>query len=578
MDCQHEDPIMPDEQIAALERQHAHLRSQFASIGEMRSGSLTERFRPCGKPRCHCAKPGDPGHGPVLSLTRKQAGKTVTRIIPAHAGSETQARLAEYRRFRQLSKMFIKVNDALSEARLATGSAAKKKPQTAVIAKSLAAEATREIERLLGADATQTLGDFEAAETAVRTAVLAVAARFVAERLNADHSDQHAAGLPCRCGHTARYAGRRAKTIRTALGAMTLQRAYYHCASCRTGFCPRDRTLGIDETTLSPAATRMTAAAAARVSFKEASTLLDELAGLAVDPKQVERTAEALGRAIATDERQAVEPEAHRVKPTLYLGMDGTGIPVRKAETAQRQGKQPDGSAKTREVKLAVAWTAERRHPKTGIPMRDPDSVSYTAAIETAASRDTDREPSPFAQRVCREAERRRFADADRRVILGDGAPWIWALADECFPDAIQIVDIFHAKSHLWDVAKAIYTPGSELAAQWAKQRRDELDAGRISALVAALAHHAPTCDEARKCIDYLIRNRKRMRYPAFRARGLCVATGIVEAGCKHAVGARLKRAGMHWSVNGANAILALRCCILSGRFEAFWERRNAAA
>ena len=95
---------MPDEQIAALERQHAHLRSQFASIGEMRSGSLTERFRPCGKAGCHCAKPGDPGHGPVLSLTRKQAGKTVTRIIPAHAGSETQARLAEYRRFRQLSK------------------------------------------------------------------------------------------------------------------------------------------------------------------------------------------------------------------------------------------------------------------------------------------------------------------------------------------------------------------------------------------------------------------------------------------------------------------------------------------
>ena len=116
---------MPDEQIAALERQHAHLRSQFTSIGEMRSGSLTERFRPCGKAGCHCAKPSDPGHGPVLSLTRKQAGKTVTRIIPAQAGPETQARLAEYRRFRQLSKMFIEVNDALSEARLATGSAAK---------------------------------------------------------------------------------------------------------------------------------------------------------------------------------------------------------------------------------------------------------------------------------------------------------------------------------------------------------------------------------------------------------------------------------------------------------------------
>ena len=447
-----------------------------------------------------------------------------------------------------------------------------------MIAKSLAAEATREIERLLGADATQTLGDFEAAETAVRTAVLAVAARFVAERLNADHSDQHAAGLPCRCGHTARYAGRRAKTIRTALGAMTLQRAYYHCASCRTGFCPRDRTLGIDETTLSPAATRMTAAAAARVSFKEASTLLDELAGLAVDPKQVERTAEALGRAIATDERQAVEPEAHRVKPTLYLGMDGTGIPVRKAETAQRQGKQPDGSAKTREVKLAVAWTAERRHPKTGIPMRDPDSISYTAAIETAASRDTDREPSPFAQRVCREAERRRFADADRRVILGDGALDLGPSPTSVSPMRSRSSTSSTPKATSGTSPRPSTHPGPNSPRSGRNNDGTNSMPAASAPLVAALAHHAPTCDEARKCIDYLIRNRKRMRYPAFRARGLCVATGIVEAGCKHAVGARLKRAGMHWSVNGANAILALRCCILSGRFEAFWERRNAAA
>ena len=198
--------------------------------------------------------------------------------------------------------------------------------------------------------------------------------------------------------------------------------------------------------------------------------------------------------------------------------MDGTGIPVRKAETAQRQGKQPDGSAKTREVKLAVAWTAERRHPKTGISMRDPDSISYTAAIETAASRDTDRQPSPFAQRVCREAERRRFADADRRVILGDGAPWIWNVAAEQFPGAIEIVDIYHAKQHLCDVAKAIYGAGTDLADQWAKDRHAELDAGRLRALVAALRTQTETTPEARKCIHYVFGNRHRMRYPQFRA------------------------------------------------------------
>ena len=91
--------MLPDEQLAALERRRADLRSQFASIGEMRSGTLTKRFRRCGKSGCHCAKPGDRGHGPVLSLTRKQAGKTVTRIIPSHAAAATQARVAEYRRF-----------------------------------------------------------------------------------------------------------------------------------------------------------------------------------------------------------------------------------------------------------------------------------------------------------------------------------------------------------------------------------------------------------------------------------------------------------------------------------------------
>ena len=240
------------------------------------------------------------------------------------------------------------------------------------------------------------------------------------------------------------------------------------------------------------------------------------------------------------------------------------------------RGKQPDGSAKTREVKLVTVWTAERRD-ENGIPVRDPGSVSYAAAIESAANRDTDKAPSAFAQRVDREARRRLFPEAERRVILGDGAPWIWNLADEQFPGAIQIVDLYHARGHLWEVAKAIYGPGTNLAEQWAKRRRDELDEDRINAVLAALRAHAETHDDARRCIDYLARNRHRMQYPRFRAQGLCVSSGIVEAGCKHAIATRLKRVGMHWTVQGANAIIALRCCILSGRFENFWERRAAA-
>jgi len=313
----------------------------------------------------------------------------------------------------------------------------------------------------------------------------------------------------------------------------------------------------------------------AMVSFEEGHELLCELAGVDVPTKHVERAAEALGREIAEDEKHIVEPLGANepLAPTLYLGMDGTGVPVRKEELVNRRGKQPDGAAKTREVKLVTIWTAEGRD-KEGTPVRDVGSISYSAAIESAAQKDTDETTSEFAARVEREATRRGFDRTAHRAVLGDGAKWIWNLADEHFPDAVQIVDRFHAKQHLSDVAKSIYGAGSDLARQWARERHDELDAGDIDAILDALRVHSPKDDEARKCIDYVEDNRARMRYPVFRAAGLCTSTGVVEAGCKVVIGTRCKRAGMHWTVSGANAIIALRSCKLSGRFEEFWERR----
>ena len=418
--------------------------------------------------------------------------------------------------------------------------------------------------------------DFEAMETAVKQTALRVAAKAVAHRLNADHSDHQGAHQPCACGAQARYAGRRTKTFTTALGKMELERAWYHCSHCRTGFSPRDNALGLEGASLSPTALRMTGLSAARVSFAEASNLLCELACLDIDPKQVERSAKTLGQAIAKDEHQVLEPEPPQA-PTLYLGLDGTGVPMRPAETQGRMGKQPDGSAKTREAKLCVIWSAESRD-KHGLPRRDPDSISCNAAIESIASRDTDSRPSPFASRILREVQRRGFHQVPQPVVLGDGAPWIWNWAGEYAPDAIQIVDIFHATQHLFEVAHAIYGAHSDLASQWAKLRRDELHHGHIHRILAELRPHAPSCHPARLCFDYFIHNQARMDYLRFRALGLCTGTGVLEAHCKTVVGSRLKRGGMHWSLPGANAIIALRCSILSNRFDDFWERRAHAS
>ena len=196
---------------------------------------------------------------------------------------------------------------------------------------------------------------------------------------------------------------------------------------------------------------------------------------------------------------------------------------------------------------MVLVWTAETRNPQ-GRPVRDPGSVSYSGAIESAASRDTDPDLSAFAQRVRREAERRGFPNAARRVVLGDGAAWIWNLSSEQFPGAIQIVDLWHAKEHLWEVSKVLHAGDPGRVEAWARARCHELEAGSLDNLLQVLRSRTDQCESAQRCADYVERNRDRMRYAAFRAQGLCVASGVVEAGCKTVIGTRLKRAGMHWT------------------------------
>ena len=283
--------------------------------------------------------------------------------------------------------------------------------------------------------------------------------RLLAQRLNADRSDLEGSTRRCGCGQQARFNGYRSKTFRTALGPLTLERAYYHCGACGQGSHPRDAALGLEGRSVSPGLERMIGSVAAQVSFARSSELLRELAGLHVPTTQVEHVAKALGKDIAADERQVVAAEPARA-PTAYLGMDGTGVPMRAAETAGRAGKQPDGGAKTRESKLVTYWTAEQRNA-AGRPERDPGSVRVSAAIESAASRDTDPEVAPFGLRLRRMAARCSYADAAQRVVLGDGAAWIWKLTYSECPGAIQIVDLWHAKEKLWECGKALWGAGA---------------------------------------------------------------------------------------------------------------------
>ena len=159
-------------------------------------------------------------------------------------------------------------------------------------------------------------------------------------------------------------------------------------------------------------------------------------------------------------------------------------------------------------------------------------------------------------------------------MIRGDGAQWIWRTASGDYPGAVQIVDLWHAKEHLSRVARALFRNRPAQVEAWAHARCDDLEQGRLDGLIATLRAHADTYEPAGKCADYIDKNRNRMCYPEFNAQGVCVGSGVVESGCKSIIGTRLKRSGMHWTVDGANATLALRCCVLSGNYEDYWAQR----
>lgn len=399
-------------------------------------------------------------------------------------------------------------------------------------------------------------------------------ATILSELINADSGDYRGRSIS-EGGYIFTFAGYRTKHITTVLGEITVNRAYYYSHESGSGFCPKDRVLDIEDSSLSPGMRRILGRTGANGPFGAGAEDLWEIAGIRVTTKEVERTSENLGEDIGRFfEKQADSAEESppaRSVPTLYICMDGTGVPVVKRETAGRKGKGVDGQAKTREVKLGCVFTQTTLNEE-GYPVRDESSTTYTGAIETA---------SEFADRIYREAVRRGADGAGMLCVIGDGAPWIWNIAEVQFPGAIQIVDLYHAREHYWNAARAVFGADTAAMNAWARKRKDELNAGKAGKVIEAIRSLPATTEQDREiCLKeagYFMKNSERMRYDLYRQKGLFVGSGVLEAGCKSVVGKRLKQSGMHWTVRGANSIIALRCCLSSNRWEDYWEERAAA-
>jgi hypothetical protein len=371
--------------------------------------------------------------------------------------------------------------------------------------------------------------------------------------------------LTCSCGAQASYRRMRPATVTTLLGTLTYTRATYGCASCKKGHAPLDQQLQVAAGSISMGLQELLALlGATQDSFAHAAAVLQRLCLVQVCPNTVRSATEELGAVLVEHTQAAMTmvqelgslPAAQVPVPRrLYVSMDGVVAHCR--------------TTGWREIKTGCIYTT-RAQPMRRAPHLRPlrmEQPSYAAALAEA---------EPFGWQLYLEAERRGVTQADEVIVIGDGAHWIWNLAEMHFPGATEIVDWYHASQYLWNAGTAIYGETTAARANWVQQQLDALWNGQLDNVLVALAPHAGDEGAVDASISYYTTHRARMDYPSYRARGLQIGSGTIESTCKQLVSARLKQAGMIWSEAGADAVVSVRAWLKSGRWAQAMALREA--
>ena len=358
----------------------------------------------------------------------------------------------------------------------------------------------------------------------------------------------------------------RAKDIQTLFGVIRVSRNYYYHPETQTGRFPLDQALGLVES-FSPALVRLSARAAAKEGYASASEDLLAQAGVTLDGRQIQRLVNWVADPVAAQLEQGQLAEGDPI-PVFYVEADGTGVPMVAEELEGRPGKQADGSAKTREVKLGAIFT-QTRTDEDGLPVRDHNSTTYMGGLDCAVD---------FGVRLRREALRRGFGRARKVVLIGDGAAWIWELARVNFPLAILILDLYHALERLHTLCNGLYgadTPwAGRMEQTWTAMLKNDQVAEVIQAARRRLAEvESPPDEELEKKIAFFENHQDKMLYKTYRDQGLFYGSGVIEGGCKSVIGQRLKESGMFWSQSGATSVLNLRLALKSHRWDECWNR-----
>lgn len=377
----------------------------------------------------------------------------------------------------------------------------------------------------------------------------------------------------CGCGGTARFVGYRSRWIRGLPGEVQVSRAYYHCAACHQGVTPWDQEQGLNDRVFTPHLKACVSEVCGREVYQEAQETLARLAGVSLAVSSLEEIVAEVGGRLRTAETAAVAALHHAgcwppADPLLTKVAGQRAYLCVDAAKAHTDGGWHD-------IKVATFFPGV---PPTAVVARqrpwDQVGVKRYLAIQEEAEH--------FGARVYTFAVRLGAERARELVFLGDGAEWIWKLARERFSDAREILDFYHAAEHVWTLARLVFADGSAVGQAWAHTCVERLQEAGVKGLLRSLAELRPhlTPEQRREIlgeVKYFRRNRKRLAYPDFRAAGMMIGSGPVEAACKSVVGARLKGTGMRWSGRGADAMLAIRTQVLGKDYATLAHYARAA-
>lgn len=469
------------------------------------------------------------------------------------------------------------------------------------VKRQLLSQAEEAIEGLLEQMEEIQTGDLQDLEQCILEKIMELGRRSM-ETVLASEASEEPMRVPQEgaCGHALKRAGEREKTVLTLMGPIVIKRAYYHCKEEKRaegvpqrrcpGMVPFDEKWGLTRRQASPGVQRVVAKLAARLTFEEAADSMADLLPVSLSARQVGLLLQPIGAAFAQQEneqashyvcqgsekrrseREQQEEQGEAIR-RLYVEMDGVMARLRRGSVPMERQEEERAGDVYREIKVGAAFL--------GLPGRErselvPGAVVDGCGPKAYVARQTTAEE--FASLVYALARQMGLLRAQQVVILGDGARWIWKLADEQFPGAVQIVDEYHAREHVWTVARAAFAAEPELRDAWATRVIELLGNGQIHEVVAAIERLPTLSPEPGKTksvqdieAEYFRHNAHRMQYPAFRAQGMHLGSGIAEAACKTVVSTRAKKSGMRWLPHGLATVLAVRSSLLSNLFNQRW-------